>query len=404
MFISKIKKGSANMKKCIPSYLSGVLTTVLILILTTTALAASGKVTFNFANVSLHGEQKIAAGTEITVANGQKVPSSILYTDPAGGKTNYLPIRAISELLGVEIGYDSATRTVQIMTQSPDEGTQSVGTLGPWQRTLEGNTARYVLSGRSETKYDQAPAWRPTWLPDGWTLNSIGVESSSNALTTAIYQKDTDDVSSDLQFQCFAPMNRTCAHSMGQDVKAADLLEEATVKGQPADFYQAQDFNLLVWSDAEGNLFKLMGDFDLPVMEKIANSVAKVSTEKMPEYQMQWTPDGSTRTSRTYIPGVVRETWMDENNVSFSLLYARESLAVPARSSESVLVGSAKAEFWTGLSEGGIDRGDGSPHIYTQEQKNVLLWTDPNSKVTFRLVGMMEKDDMIKMAESMVLM
>ena len=82
------------------SFLGGILTVLLVFGCFTTALAASGQITYNFANVSLNGEQKIAAGTEITAANGQKVPSSILYTDAAGGKTNYLPIRAISELLG----------------------------------------------------------------------------------------------------------------------------------------------------------------------------------------------------------------------------------------------------------------------------------------------------------------
>lgn len=100
------------MNKKVPSYWSGVFTAILVLTLTTTAMAASGQVSFNFANVSLNGEQKIAAGEEITAANGQQVPSSILYTDAAGGKTNYLPIRAISELLDVEIGYDSASKTV----------------------------------------------------------------------------------------------------------------------------------------------------------------------------------------------------------------------------------------------------------------------------------------------------
>lgn len=94
------------------SFLGGMMTVLLVFGCFTTTLAASGQITYNFSNVSLNGEQKIAAGTEITAANGQKVPSSILYTDAAGGKTNYLPIRAISELLGVEIGYDSASKTV----------------------------------------------------------------------------------------------------------------------------------------------------------------------------------------------------------------------------------------------------------------------------------------------------
>lgn len=88
------------MKKRIPSFLAGALTMALALTLTTTALAASGNVTFSFANIALNGETKIAAGTTITAANGQEVPGSILYTDAAGGKTNYLPIRTICDLLG----------------------------------------------------------------------------------------------------------------------------------------------------------------------------------------------------------------------------------------------------------------------------------------------------------------
>ena len=88
------------MKKKILAYFSGVFATVLVLTMVTTALAASGKATFNFVNVSLRGERKIAAGADITVANGQKVPSSILYTDEKGGKTNYLPIRASGNRAG----------------------------------------------------------------------------------------------------------------------------------------------------------------------------------------------------------------------------------------------------------------------------------------------------------------
>nr|WP_325185786.1 hypothetical protein [uncultured Oscillibacter sp.] len=105
------------MKKRITSFTTGFLTAVLLLALCTTALAASGKVSYNFANVALNGETKITAGADIAAANGQKVPGSILFTDAAGGKTNYLPIRAVSELLGVEIGYDSATKTVLLGEQ-----------------------------------------------------------------------------------------------------------------------------------------------------------------------------------------------------------------------------------------------------------------------------------------------
>lgn len=107
--------------KHISTFLGGFATALALAACLTTALAASGKVSYNFANVALDGTQKITAGQDITAANGQKVPGTILFTDAAGGKTNYLPIRAVSELLGVEVGYDSATRTVLLGNQPANQ-------------------------------------------------------------------------------------------------------------------------------------------------------------------------------------------------------------------------------------------------------------------------------------------
>ena len=111
--------------KRIGTFIGGFATALALSACLTTALAASGTVSYNFANVALDGTQKITAGQDITAANGQKVPGSILYTDEAGGKTNYLPIRAISELLGVEIGYDSASKTVLLGKQPTKPATEA---------------------------------------------------------------------------------------------------------------------------------------------------------------------------------------------------------------------------------------------------------------------------------------
>jgi len=130
--------------KHIPAFLGGAATALALSAALTTALAVSGTVSYNFANVALDGTRKITAGQDITAANGQKVPGSILYTDAAGGKTNYLPIRTISELLGVEIGYDSATKTVLLGKQltidgssdDPNSSHQSWVADG-WKATIE---------------------------------------------------------------------------------------------------------------------------------------------------------------------------------------------------------------------------------------------------------------------------
>ena len=389
------------MKKKVLAYFSGVFATVLVLTMVTTALAASGKATFNFVNVSLRGEQKIAAGSDITVANGQKVPSSILYTDEKGGKTNYLPIRAISELLGVEIKYDSATKTVRLEKQPT---AVDAGALGQWSRSFEANMVGYTMSGCNTTQYTEAPMWRPTWLPDGWKLSGFSVESPSNALIKVSYQPDTDIVNNNLSFESFAPSNRICRDFLGNDVDAASMLQKATVNGSTADFFKTKDFNLLVWADTEGNLFKLRGNLDQASLEQIANSVKEVGKDMLPKYDMKWTPAGSSKTSRNSVSGLVKETWKDADDVSFEWLYSRNDLACPARTPESVTVNGAKAKYWKGNPDGGFDInwGDEQSHVYTQEQKNLLVWTDSKANITFRIIGMMDKDEMIKMAESVV--
>lgn len=102
------------MKKRIASFAGGFFAALALSLCLTTAMAAAGKVSYNFANVCLDGGTVIVAGADISAANGQMIPGSILYTDETGGKTNYLPLRKISELLGVEVNYDSASKTVYL--------------------------------------------------------------------------------------------------------------------------------------------------------------------------------------------------------------------------------------------------------------------------------------------------
>lgn len=108
--------------KRIPTFVAGMLTAAVIGALGVGALAASGAVTFNASNLQLNGQQISAKGENYTLANGQQVPASITYTDETGGGTTYLPVRRISELLGVETGWDSATGSVTVgeATQTPD--------------------------------------------------------------------------------------------------------------------------------------------------------------------------------------------------------------------------------------------------------------------------------------------
>lgn len=102
-----------NLKK-LPPFFSGMLTMALLFAMAGTALAASGTISYNQAGISLFGEVKIQAGENFTAPNGQQVPSVITYTDASGGKTNYLSIRQLSELLDADIAWNSSTGNVDI--------------------------------------------------------------------------------------------------------------------------------------------------------------------------------------------------------------------------------------------------------------------------------------------------
>ena len=149
----------------ISSFLSGAAAALTLSLCLTTALAASGKVSYNFANVALDGGTVIAAGADITAANGQQIPGSILYTDEAGGKTNYLPLRKISELLKVEVSYDSAAKTVYLGKQPDKSAAESQPAAG--ENVIDLRTPKTVPENPRRGDAELIRSRGGTILPDG---------------------------------------------------------------------------------------------------------------------------------------------------------------------------------------------------------------------------------------------
>ena len=71
------------------SFFAGLLTATLLFAVITTALAASGSITYNGINLTVDGKTILSKGEYLELASGEKVPSSILYVDQAGGGTTY---------------------------------------------------------------------------------------------------------------------------------------------------------------------------------------------------------------------------------------------------------------------------------------------------------------------------
>ena len=407
------------------SFFSGAATALLAVSCLTTALAASGKVSYNFANVALGGETKITAGADITAANGQKVPGTILFTDAAGGKTNYLPIRAVSELLGVEIGYDSATKTILLGGQPAAEPAEPASTAETvsgrqWQRELDPTNGGiyYAWPRPKETRdYDALPTIRPTWLPEGYLLLGAGVgrEGVRNDSLTWTYVKD-ETSGSKITFTCYRPTNRSRGYNFGVGLETAALRRDAVVQGRSADFYRVYEDgsrNILVWEDTAGNLFWLQGTQDQATCERIAESVRDVKDTPLPALTFGWIPEGFTLDTEggLTMPAIVEETWAKKtqgpptSTDMFYWTYSREALFGPKSTKpESVKVNGVQAQYWPGDLDAQSNTASVSGTVTavstSADQLGTLLWTDPETKINFRLEAPFDRDTMIRMAES----
>ena len=399
------------MKKRFPSFLAGAAAALALTALATSALAASGQVQFNFAGVALDGEMKITAGSDITAPNGQQVPGSILYVDEAGGKTNYLPIRTISELLGVEVGYDSASRTVLLGEQTVPSAA-SAGSY--WHKETDEDGITYA-SEDTGTDYTGAPGYALTNLPEGWGLESIRSHGGTNYWNG----------SSMISFSCAYPDGGGFGWSPGSGEIPCRTV---TVNGHDAELYtyssEYGDSCLLVWEDEAGVLFWFTGsDVDPDTLVEIASSVAPVS-QSMADYEADWLPGGYSWFETNASDGAVETTWIGEDRDSnITLTCSASPLLLPEGDGEIVDLGNVTARFWEARephepSEGTITVG-GEPVEGNQvDMGNVtvsvgtisgpraadvatLAWTDADTGLNFRLHGTVDQETLLRVAGSL---
>lgn len=97
-------------------FLKGFLSAALVFSCISSALAASGTVSFSQVRLAMNGSAVFSEGESLTASNGQSIPSSITYTDAAGGGTTYLPLAYVSRLLDTPVSWDGATSTVSLGT------------------------------------------------------------------------------------------------------------------------------------------------------------------------------------------------------------------------------------------------------------------------------------------------
>lgn len=369
------------------SFFAGVVATLLVVTMGTTALAASGQVSFNFANIALNGEMKIAAGKTITAPNGQQVPGSILYTDAAGGKTNYLPIRVVSDLLGVKIDYDSATKTIQL-------GNQPTSTARKWQREIDGKKVLYFCDEEGHS-YSTPLTFRPTWAKDGWGIKAIR-HDTCNYTTTWEYQGAEGSFS----LECANPSTAGLARQMNS-ADAIKNCQTLTIQGNAADYYQDGKHSLLVWENRDGILFFISGiDVSRELLTEVAESV-KPCTNSVEKYSLGWLPKNYTLMESYEIADTVQEYWV-RDGVALSWMYSTGQMQLPTWDSSTVKINGIEARYWEAQEPYSRDAESTSGmltySIPSQNEMNTLAWKDPGTGVYYRLQSILDKDTTIHIA------
>ena len=106
-------------KKNWGSFFTGMVTMLLLICLTGSALAVTGKVTkeLEYRNISVTLD---GVKLDLRDAKGNAVEPFMF------DGTNYLPVRALAEALGLEVAWDSANATVVLTTPSDSDSSENV--------------------------------------------------------------------------------------------------------------------------------------------------------------------------------------------------------------------------------------------------------------------------------------
>jgi len=179
-----------------------------------------------------------------------------------------------------------------------------------WRREKQATTvAYYGPEEAGHPQYDQPSAFRPTWLPKGWSLESIDEWDLVDQICLWNFRKGT----SHLEMKCYrrsagyigkALYDQNAPVTSRRTVSAVEL-QQVQVQGRSADFYQAGSTAYLFWENDDGDLFTLEGDLDRAAMVQAADSVKEVKDQILPEYQFGWEPEASKGVQHYSLPGAV---------------------------------------------------------------------------------------------------
>ena len=183
-----------------------------------------------------------------------------------------------------------------------------------------------------------------------------------------------------------------------------------TIQEYTADLYEGENDALLVWEDKNGYLFWIKGWMvDRETVEQIANSMTYYQEDGI-SYEVDEIPDGYEMKFQFESNGSMQNEWVKSGSV-LTWQYITNPLCPweePSREYELVNVSGVQAKYWPNLvseEEAYIDSTAGAQFSaridYGIERTAVLMWEDLETNTIFRLRGVLSKEDILYMAESM---
>ncbi|MDD3346881.1 DUF4367 domain-containing protein [Oscillibacter sp.] len=256
--------------------------------------------------------------------------------------------------------------------------------------------------------FDTAPAWAPTWVPDGWGIKKIQSTGDDNGACDWLYQSGS------------GMLTYTCSQASKSTRIIAGLTENdcqrVSVSGAGADYYENGGYTYLLWESNDCFYSLESGPYISPSKEaliKMAESVQKLDV--ISKYVLNWTPVGSRSVERHDVPGATWEEFVDGDNWYFCFTYASNdagSLYTQGINTKKVCIDGCTGTYWEAKKErdatyGGTETvtfDDGSTeicHVVSGGQIATIIWTNSDG-VSFSIRGAFDEETLLHMAESVI--
>ena len=195
------------------SFTAGVVATLMAVSTVGTALAASSRVEYNKAGISLFGENKVLTGESYKAPNGQDVPSVITYVDETGGKKadGSTPANATKPVLGTVHGpfteIDPAKAAGKSLTGVLQDNTKVQTTCGySLEGTFYPEDGQYIVLTvtNNGSAAQTVTAGRALTLGGFEKFTSVDIGAGETLTRAFLIADDAEELESTLAFGVYA--------------------------------------------------------------------------------------------------------------------------------------------------------------------------------------------------------